>query len=181
MSFATDYVSSVYVSSIAHALLASAAATLTSPPTVQYVSAGKPAADGCDQLVVWVDALKLVRPRAVSARGGGAFAEERNSLFPQGSLPAADFQIQLIRCGAPGVQGEMSPVNPSAADLDAFATSQITDGWALYRGLLASWQAGTLFSSLEHTPAAVVIGQGTPYGTEGGVAGWTIPVTCGLY
>jgi hypothetical protein len=181
MPYATNYASATYASLIAHAVLSAAVATLTSPPTIQYVSAGKPAATGCDQLVVWVDAFKLVRPRPASSRGGGAFAEERNSLFPQGSLPALDMQVQLIRCGAPGVTGELDPANPSATDLDAFATAQLTDGWALYHGLFNAAVAQTLFAGLEHVPAAVVIGQGVPYGTEGGLAGWTVPVTVGLY
>lgn len=179
--YGVDYSTPGYVSVLAHAVLTSAAATLTSPPTVQYVSAGKPSADGCDQLVVWLDAFKMVRPRNTAGKGGGVFAEDRQSLAPQGGLPAVDFQIQLIRCGAPGVSGELEPVNPTAAALDAFATTQLTDGWALYRGLLAAWSAGTLFGGLEHVPAAVVIGQGSPYGSEGGLAGWTVPLTVGLY
>lgn len=180
MTYGVDYFSPDYVSRIAHAVLTSAAATLSPAPTTQFVSAGKPVADGCDQLAVWLDAFKLVRPRT-GARGAGAFAEDRQSLNPQGGLPAIDLQVQLIRCGAPDVTGGFQPQSPEATALDAFATAQLTDGWALYRGLLAAWNAGSLFAGLEHAPASVVIGQGTPYGVEGGLAGWQIPITVSLY
>lgn len=182
MGYASEYASPTFVSDIAHAILTAAKTALSwDPNSPAYVSAGKPAADGCDQLVVWVDTLKLVRPRNSAGKGGGAFAENRQSLEPQGGLPAADFQVQLLRCGAPAPNAGVAVTAPAPADLDAFATAHLADGWQLYRGLLAAWQAGTLFGGFEHIPAAVVIGHADPYDTQGGVAGWTLAITCGLY
>lgn len=178
--FGQDYFTNNWVSRIASAVLTSAAAALPSPPATQYVSAGEPAADGCDQLVVWVDKFKTVRP-IPGTRGKGAFADNQQSLNPQGALPAVDFKVQLLRCGAPGITSDITPALPTAADLSAFAASQLTDGWALYRGLIAAWAGGTLFGHLEHAPGSVVIGQQTAVGSQGGTAGWQLPVTAGLY
>ena len=182
LPYGTDYFTGAFVSTLAHGLLATAAATLASPPTVQYVHMGQPAADGCDQLVVWVDSFHLVRPRKQTALGGGGMSEERSPLEPQGGLPAVQFNVQLLRCGAPTVSGELQPSNPSAADLDTFGTNGLTDGWSLYRGVLAAWQSETLFGVTNPVPKHhTLLSAMKPYGPEAGVYGWLLPVKASLY
>lgn len=180
MSFVTEYTSTTYVADLAHMLLASAAATLATPPSIQYINMGKPAADGCDRLIVWVLDMHLASPRNQTARGGGTLTESRSAMEQYGVLPAVDFTIQLLRCGVPQPTGDLNPVLPTAAELDAFGTAQITDGWALYHGLVNAWRAGTLFGGLNPAPHTV-LGMLTPVEPSGGIAGWQLPLKVSLY
>lgn len=173
--YAVHYAQASLVSDLAHALLTTATATLTSPPADRYVAMGKPAADGCDQLVVWADTFTLVRPAGTLANS----LASRDSLEPGGALPAVVFNVQLLRCGAPVPDGN---VLPTPAEMDAHATTALTDAWALYRGLLAALSAGTLFGTPNPVPAHhTLIRDMTAYGPEGGVAGWSVPVRVSLY
>lgn len=177
---AVEYASPAYVSDLAHALLASAAATLAAPPSIRYVNMGKPAADGCDRLTVWVLDMHLAFPRAQTARGGGALMESRTAMEQYGALPTLDLTVQLLRCGVPQPTGDVNVVLPTSAEMDAFGTAQLTDGWALYHGLVNAWRAGTLFGALNPAPHTV-LGMLTPVEPTGGIAGWQVPLKVSLY
>ena len=176
MTYATAYQSASFVSDLAHALLATAASALgAAAPASQYVSAGQPAADGCDQLVVWVDALRLVRPKGVKL----TTVTDAETMEPKGALPVVDFNVQILRCGAPVIQGNVLPT-PTA--IDTHAVSMLTDGWPLYRGILAALYAQTLFGTPNPVPGHhTLVKDMTAYGPAGGVAGWTVPVCLSLY
>lgn len=175
MTYATAYTQGSFVADLGHALLASAVASLSDPPTIQYLAMGKPAADGCDQLVVWVDALQSVRPAGSISNTLSA----RDGLEPGGVLPAVEFNVQLLRCGAPQSDGGLLP---TPAVLDAHGVELLTDAWELYRGLLARYASGSLFGTPNPIPAHhTVIRDMDAYGPEGGVSGWTVPIRVSLY
>lgn len=182
MSYAQDYATGAFVSTLAHALLASAAGSLASPPADQWVSMGEPAADGCDQLVVWVNKFRLGFLKRQTRSSPGILTDNRTPMEPGGALPMVDMTVQLLRCGAPQATGDLTLALPSPTAMDTHGTTMLTDGWALYHGLIAAWSAGTLFGSPNPIPAHHTLFEPmTAYGPESGVSGWTIPITLSLF
>lgn len=135
-------------------LLTAAAAVVTAPPERQYVAHGNFAHD-CELL-----AVRLVNVVAESDdQGAGAPA--------CAVIPVLRLEVTLLRC-YPKVDENL----PTAAELTAASATLADDAVALTGGLLARWSAGTLFPTAGIHCDRVEIGELTPVGPSGGIAGW---------
>jgi len=152
----------------AESLLAAAATAIAAggnvAPAVQYVSAGPPAIDCCDQLTVHVQLHVQV-----------AMREAGSQAIPQ-SRPAvqmATFVVTAMRC-YPIVEGGVQLRVPDGQKLDAAARVVYLDGWALWNGVRTLIRTDRLFPG--RWCRSVDTGPMTPMPTQGGCAGWQLPV-----
>lgn len=119
---------------LADEFLASCVAAVTSPPTRQYVSPGRPAHDPCEQLVVWVGNIKPTRAN-VTANQGRVLKH---------TPPLVNLQFELTRCIEP-MDKKGNP--PTAAQLDTNAETIDADADALYTNCLESWGGCTIHAT----------------------------------
>lgn len=140
----------------AAAVLATAAAALTTSPARAYVAVGAVAFD-CDQLTVAAGPLEALRPG--------------DRTLPQRVGPGADVatvRIERVRC-VPVPDGMGAP--PAASVIDAQARALYEDGYAIWRALAAAmsdpaWLGGSC------RPAG--LDRMEPVDPQGGVWGWSI-------
>lgn len=133
-------------------------------PAVRYVSAGPPAIDCCDQMTVHVQLHAQV-----------AMREAGNQGLPQGrpAVPMATFVVTTMRC-YPIVEGGVTLRVPDGQKLDAAARTIYLDGWAMWNGVRTLIRADRLFAG--RWCRSVETGPMTPMPTQGGCAGWQLPV-----
>lgn len=168
---------------IATALLATAAATWTGTgrdaPIRQYVEhVGPPnlgpVADGCDRLVVYVGAIRATHGSAGRDQPGGR---------PGATMLArvVDLTVEVLRCGTPQptqATAKSTVVPPAPSDIDAHAALLLHDAWVLFDGVLAARRAKVLFGSeLAECCEQLRLGDLTPYGPFGNIAGWRWPLS----
>lgn len=142
-----------------------------------YVSAGPPAWDCCPQLTV---------------HAGGAIEGNTMPLGPQlqpghrvaetSVVPLVILTITVLRCAPIPEQSGSKMKLPSAVDLENTAKETLGDVWAIWHGLRRAVQAGTLYAS-ESCSREVFFDPASPVNTQGGCAGWQIPlrVALGIY
>ena len=162
-----------YLATLAADLLDAAGDGLTlvrtghAPPERVYVSHGRPAVDGCEQLTVHADERRAVWHRSMPDRPN----------VPQTCLlaPVAVLVVQLWRC-VPVAAEDGTP--PTAAELDTAADDLLIDAWCLLTQLYGEHKDGTLFTGV--TCRNVTFGDLLALPPQGGMAGWELRVEVGL-
>lgn len=136
---------------IAEDLLARMVAAVDSPPSRQYISAGRPVHD-CEQIVVWVTNIDPSNTLPTPNRGKVG-KHTANSVSVCG---------ELVRC-LPVPKKNGSP--PTAAELDAAGRLAMADAAGIYTAVLEPWGDCTIFS-FSGVSVGAIIGRG-----EGGQGG----------
>jgi hypothetical protein len=159
-------------------------------PCRKYVSAGTPAADGCDdgcqtlppgeypgQLTVHVSRVFTTNymdfPREVAFRGNATIRDTRNCQPP---VTAVDLVVTVFRC-APIPTDQGCP--PSPADLEASALQLNVDQLAVQEGLLCCL-SGSGVTDQSPKGYRYVMGSSTVIDASGGCVGFTQTVTVAL-
>lgn len=124
-------------------------------------------ADDCDQLTV----------RLIRSFVGTPDAEAGNLRGNDYGLVAA-WEIRLTRCITTFVDStiDASAAIPDIDTLTAEASALLTDGWAIYKGVVDGFESGGLFAAC----TALTLGELSPIGPGGDLAGWTIEVRAQL-
>lgn len=148
------------------------ATDLTSGPSIErvYVSPGAPPWD-CTQLTV---------------HAGGPVVADTIPLQPAlqpdhriretGRVLLIGMTATVIRCCVPvPTERGQNILFPAPADIEAVAAWTLEDVWAIWNHLRTQFKAGTLFPSPSGT-REFMFDAAFPLLTEGGCAGWQIPV-----
>ena len=136
------------------------ATTAAGSPDRAYVSPGVPAFE-CDQLTVHAPLLgeEFTSPLNPAAASGHRDRYQRVNL--------ATLVVTLVRCAPTSQDGGKAAETP---DLDALAVTLLTDGWALWNGIMQLIREGVLFSACreKHFDSAAALP------LQGNVGGWTL-------
>lgn len=142
-----------------------------------FVSPGSPAWDCCPQITV---------------HAGGAIEGNTAPLGPMlqpghrvdqvAVVPLVAMTITVLRCAPVPEQSGQTVRLPSATSIEATAQKTLGDVWAIWHGLRRAIQDGTLYAS-ESCSREVFFDPASPVNTQGGCAGWQIPlrVALGIY
>lgn len=138
-------------------------ANLDGAPDRTFISPGRPALEGCDQLCVHVDSL------LDADTSGGLRAGTRNRDM---KINWAVLVATVDRCVPdPRKSAEAILRDPFPAwALTAVAAQTNADGWALWNHLFNAWRSGSLFTLC--TECFFDGARALP--EEGGRAGWTL-------
>lgn len=140
-------------------VLAAAAACLTDPPALRFVSHGAPAV-GCELLAVHCEEVRTV------------------PLDQPADIPAAAGQprVRVASIVATLARPVCATANPSVEQLDTDGHDLAVDGWALYAGLVAatSRTGSPMWSGASRLPrsSSAVLAELQP--RQGGYGGWTV-------
>jgi hypothetical protein len=81
----------------------------------------------------------------------------------------------VLRCVPVVEQRGQAPALPRANEIEAAAALTLGDVWAIWHGLRRAYQAGPLFYA-EGSRREFFFDPASPVMTQGGCAGWQIPV-----
>lgn len=140
-------------------LLDAAVAALTDPPDRQFVAHGAHAHD-CEMVASRLVALRTDTVEGARGMAGGPV------------IPVVTLRVLLLRC-YPAVDSDGLP---DAAELTTASQTLADDAVDLSGGLLARWEAGTLFPTAGIHADRVEIGLLEPVGPSGGYAGLSVDV-----
>lgn len=106
---------------------------LEGAPERAFVSPGRPALEGCDQLAVYADLVNDAPTAPGGLEAGRRRVAKRNHVT---------VVITIDRCVEDSRQGNQTLVQPfPAADLEAAAQQTDADGWALWNHLYNIWHS----------------------------------------
>jgi len=136
---------------------------LEGAPERAFVSPGRPALEGCDQLTVHAQNVL----DAQTGRGGLNDCK-RNV---QGKRNHVRLVVTIDRCVADSRQGQQNLTQPYLVDdLDAAAQQCNADVWAIWNHLFNAWRSGEFLTICEE----LCFEGATALPEEGGRAGWTL-------
>jgi hypothetical protein len=145
--------------------------TLAGAPSRTFISPGRPALEGCEQLCVHIDSVL-----DADTNPGGLAAGRRNVT---GKLNHVRLVATVDRCVYDTRTGTDMTIPTKPEDLEQTAAQTNADGWALWNHIFNLWRSGALF-----TLCGEVFFEGLrALPEEGGRAGWTLTlrVTLGGY
>ncbi len=161
---------------LAAELLAASAAILATTtagaPTVQYVSAGPPAYDCCDQLTVDVGIIGY-GPFNADVIAGDAYAR-----LTEDVVTLVPLNVTHLRCANARPSGGVKVTLPQVAKMTQDAQTVYEDGWVLWNGLRGAARSGSLFTG---TPCRIFALSGANViAPDGGCLGYAVSLVVEL-
>lgn len=148
------------------------ATTTAGAPSIQYVSAGPPAYDCCDQLTVDVGILTY-GPFNADVIAGDAYARLTDNV-----VNLVPLNVTHLRCANAKPTGGVKVTLPQAAKMTLDAQTVYEDGWVLWNGLRGAARTGALF---EGTPCRIFALSGAQViAPEGGCVGFGVTLVVEL-
>lgn len=148
------------------------ATTTAGAPTVQYVSAGPPAYDCCDQLTVDVGIIGY-GPFNADVVAGDAYAR-----LTEDVVTLVPLNVTHLRCANAKPAGGIRMGTPAHTKMTLDAQTIYEDGWVLWNGLRGAARTGALFSGTPCRPFA--LSGASVIAPEGGCLGYAVSLVVEL-